>query len=90
MPIEVDIKKTFLYKWGEKEGKQEGLKEGLKKAILLDIEEKFGISKAKQIKKLLDKINEINRLEEIKRKVIRAEIWKDLFCQLYQELKFKK
>jgi len=90
VPIEVDIKKTFLYKWGEKEGKQEGLKEGLKKAILLDIEEKFGISKAKQIKKLLDKINEINRLEEIKRKVIRAEIWKDLFCQLYQELKFKK
>ena len=77
MPIEVDIKKTFLYKWGEKEGKQEGLKEGLKKAILLDIEEKFGISKAKQIKKLLDKINEINRLEEIKRKVIRAETWKD-------------
>jgi predicted transposase YdaD len=51
MPIEVDIKETFLYKWGEKEGKQEGLKEGLKKAILLDIEEKFGISKAKQIKK---------------------------------------
>jgi len=51
MPIEVDIKKTFLYKWGEKEGKQEGLKEGLKKAILLDIEEKFGISKANQIKK---------------------------------------
>jgi hypothetical protein len=35
MPIEVDIKETFLYKWGEKEGKQEGLKEGLKKAILL-------------------------------------------------------
>ncbi|MDT7906786.1 MAG: hypothetical protein RRA63_01900 [Candidatus Calescibacterium sp.] len=82
MPIEVDIKKTFLYKWGEKEGKQEGLKEGLKKAILLDIEEKFGISKAKQIKKLLDKINEINRLEEIKRKVIRAETWKDFVSSI--------
>ena len=51
MSIEVDIKETFLYKWGEKEGKQEGLKEGLKKAIFLDIEEKFGISKANQIKK---------------------------------------
>jgi hypothetical protein len=82
VPIEVDIKKTFLYKWGEKEGKQEGLKEGLKKAILLDIEEKFGISKAKQIKKLLDKINEINRLEEIKRKVIRAETWKDFVSSI--------
>jgi hypothetical protein len=38
MPIEVDIRKTFLYKWGKeeglKEGKQEGLMEGLKKAIL--------------------------------------------------------
>jgi predicted transposase YdaD len=85
MPIEVDIRKTFLYKWGEKEGekrgiekgKQEGLKEGLKKAILVDIEEKFGISKTRRIKKLLDKINEINRLEKIKREVIRAKTWED-------------
>jgi predicted transposase YdaD len=76
MPIEVDIRKTFLYKWGKeeglKEGKQEGLREGLKKAILLDAEAKFGISKARKIKKLLDKINEINRLEKIKREVIRT------------------
>jgi predicted transposase YdaD len=89
MPIQVDIRKTFLYKWGEeegekrgfengkKEGKQEGLREGLKKAILLDAEAKFGISKARQIKKLLDKINEINRLEKIKREVIRAESWEN-------------
>jgi predicted transposase YdaD len=81
MPIEVDIRKTFLYKWGKeeglKEGKQEGLREGLKKAILLDAEAKFGISKARQIKKLLDKINEINRLEKIKREVIRAESWEN-------------
>jgi predicted transposase YdaD len=85
MPIEVDIRKTFLYKWGKEEGlkegeergiekgKQEGLREGLKKAILLDAEAKFGISKARQVKKLLDKINEINRLEKIKREVIRTE-----------------
>jgi predicted transposase YdaD len=81
MPIEVDIRKTFLYKWGKeeglKEGKQEGLREGLKKAILLDAEAKFGISKVRQIKKLLDKINEINRLEKIKRKVIRTESWEN-------------
>jgi predicted transposase YdaD len=81
MPIEVDIRKTFLYKWGKeeglKEGKQEGLREGLKKAILLDIEAKFGISKARQVKKLLDKINEINKLEKIKREVIRTESWEN-------------
>jgi predicted transposase YdaD len=81
MPIQVDIRKTFLYRWGKeeglKEGKQEGLREGLKKAILLDAEAKFGISKARQIKKLLDKINEINRLEKIKREVIRAESWEN-------------
>jgi len=63
MPIQVDIRKTFLYKWGKEEGlkeglkegeqrgiekgKQEGLKEGLRKAILLDIEAKFGISKVR-------------------------------------------
>jgi flagellar biosynthesis/type III secretory pathway protein FliH len=85
MPIEVDIRKTFLYKWGKeeglKEGKQEGLKEGLrkglKKAILLDAEVKFGFSKARKIKKLLDKINEINRLEKIKREIIKVKTWDD-------------
>jgi predicted transposase YdaD len=101
MPIQVDIRKTFLYKWGKEEGlkegkregkqeglkegekrgiekgKKEGLKEGLKKAISLDIEEKFGISKTRQIKKLLVKINEINRLEKIKKEVIRAETWEN-------------
>jgi hypothetical protein len=29
MPIEVDIRKTFLYKWGKEEGLKEGLKEGV-------------------------------------------------------------
>jgi predicted transposase YdaD len=93
MPIQVDIRKTFLYKWGEeegekrgfekgkqeglKEGKQEGLKEGLKKAILLDAEAKFGSSKARKIKKLLDKINDITRLEKIKREIIKAKTWDD-------------
>jgi predicted transposase YdaD len=37
-PIQVDIRKTFLYKWGKeeglKEGKQRGLVKGLKEAIL--------------------------------------------------------
>jgi hypothetical protein len=43
------------------------LKEGLRKAILLDIETKFGISKVRQIKRLLDKMNEIDKLEKVKK-----------------------
>jgi hypothetical protein len=31
MPIQVDIRKTFLYKWGKEEGLKEGLKEVLQK-----------------------------------------------------------
>ena len=101
MPIQIDIRKTLFYKWGEKEGEKrgilKGLKEGekrgivkglekgekrgilkgLKKAILLDVKLKFGIPKAEQIKNLLDKINDINRLEKIKKEVIRAENWED-------------
>ena len=78
MPIQVDIKKTFLYKWG----KEEGLKEGLKKAILLDIKSKFGSSKAKQIKIILDKINDITRLEKIKREIIKAKTWEDFVISI--------
>ena len=89
MPIQIDIRKTLFYKWGEKEGeerglikglkqgKQEGLKEGLKEGILGIIQVKFGSSKAKLIKNLLGKINDINRLEKIKKEVIRAKTWDD-------------
>jgi predicted transposase YdaD len=69
MPIQVDIRKTFLYKWG----KQEGLKEG----ILGIIQVKFGSQRAKQIKNILDKIDDINRLEKIKTEVIRAKSWEN-------------
>jgi predicted transposase YdaD len=60
MPIQVDIRKTFLYKWGEEEGekrgfekgKREGLKEGkqkgLKESILRIVRVRFSSSKAKQ------------------------------------------
>jgi predicted transposase YdaD len=85
MPIQIDIRKTLFYKWGREEGLKEGLREGelrglikgLKKAILLGIQLKFGSSKARQIKNLLDKINDINRLEKIKKEVIKAETWED-------------
>jgi predicted transposase YdaD len=103
MPIQIDIRKTLFYKWGEqkgfekgkkeglkegeqrgivkglKQGKQEGLKEGLKEGILGIIQVKFGSSKAKLIKNLLDKINDITRLEKIKKEVIKAENWDDFF-----------
>jgi predicted transposase YdaD len=85
MPIEVDIRKTFLYKWGKeeglKEGKQEGLKEGrqegLKEAILLGVQIKFGKSKVKEAKTLLEKVNDVNYLKKIKRKIIEAKSWDD-------------
>jgi len=79
MPIQIDIRKTLFYKWGEKEGEKRGIVKGLKKAIPLDIKLKFGGPKAEQIKKLLDKINDINRLEKIKKEVIRAENRDDFF-----------
>jgi predicted transposase YdaD len=98
MPIEVDIRKTFLYKWGKEEGlkegeqrglvkglkhgKQEGLKEGEKRgiekgAILGIIQAKFGSQKAKLIKNILDKIDDINYLKTVKKEVIRAKTWDD-------------
>jgi hypothetical protein len=90
MPIQVDIRKTFLYKWGEKEGEkrgiEKGLKEGLKRAILVDIKLKFGSQKVRQIKKLLDKINDINRLEKIKKEVIISETWED-FSKVFRNHK---
>jgi len=69
MPIQIDIRKTFLYKWG----KQEGLKEGISGIIQV----KFGSQKAKQIKNILDKIDDIKRLEKIKIEAIRAKTWED-------------
>jgi predicted transposase YdaD len=97
MPIQIDIRKTLFYKWGEQKGfekgKKEGLKEGeqrgivkglkqgkqegLKEGILGIIQVKFGSSKAKLIKDLLDRVNDIARLEKIKKEVIKAKTWND-------------
>jgi ASC-1-like (ASCH) protein len=41
------------------------------------VQVRFGSQKAKQIKNLLDKINDIKRLEKIKTEVIRAKTWDD-------------
>jgi predicted transposase YdaD len=93
MPIQIDIRKTLFYKWGEKEGEKRGIvkglkkglikglkqgkQEGLKEGILGIIQVKFGSSKAKLIKNLLDTVNDINRLEKIKKEVIKAKTWDD-------------
>jgi hypothetical protein len=109
MPIQIDIRKTLFYKWGEQKGfekgKKEGLKEGeqrgivkglkqgkqegLKEGILGIIQVKFGSSKAKLIKNLLDRVNDINRLEKIKKEVIKAKTWDD-FIKVFKKHNFKK
>jgi predicted transposase YdaD len=97
MPIQVDIRKTFLYKWGKeeglKEGRQEGLKEGLikglREGIFGIVQTKFGSQKAKLIKNLLEKINDINHLKKIKKEVIRAETWEDFIKVLKNSSKNK-
>jgi predicted transposase YdaD len=110
MPIQVDIRKTFLYKWGKeeglkegkreglKEGKREGLKEGeergikkgkqegLKEAILLGVQLKFGKSKIKEAKTLLEKVNDLNCLKKIKRKIIDVKTWDD-FIKVFRNHK---
>jgi len=86
MPIEVDIKKTFLYKWGKEEGKQEGKQEGLKEAILLGTQIKFGKSKVKEVKNLLGKIDDLNLLKKIKRRIIEAKTWDD-FVRIFRNHK---
>jgi predicted transposase YdaD len=98
MPIQVDIRKTFLYKWGKEEGLKEGLKEGeqrgivkglkegLKKAILSGIKLKFGPSKARQVRNLLVKINDMNQLEKINKELIRSENWQD-FVKIFRNHK---
>jgi len=78
MPIQVDIRKTFLYKWGREEG--------LKEAILLGVQIKFGKSKVKEIKTLLEKVDDLNHLKKIKREIIKAKTWDD-FIKVFRNHK---
>jgi predicted transposase YdaD len=73
MPIQIDIRKTLFYKWGEKEGEKRGKQEGLKEAILLDVQIKFGKSKVKEIKTILEKVDDVNHLKKIKKKNNRSK-----------------
>ncbi len=101
MPIQVDITKTFLYKEGEKRGIQKGLKEGeqrgvvkglkegLKESIVMVVQVKFGQSKSKQVKKLLEKIDDIKQLKKIKREVLMAKRWDDFIKAIMNSQKSK-
>jgi predicted transposase YdaD len=86
MPIQVDIRKTFLYKWGKeeglKEGEQRGVLKGLKRAVLRIVQVKFGSSKAKQIKNFLEKVEDINLLKKIETGAIKAKTWEDFYKTL--------
>jgi predicted transposase YdaD len=75
MPIQVDIRKTFLYKWGEEEGEKRGFEKGLKESILRIAQVKF--RKAKQIKNFLEKVENIKYLKKIEEELIRAKTWED-------------
>jgi len=98
MPIQIDIRKTLFYKWGEREGEKRGLEkglkegekrgkqEGLKEAILLDVQIKFGRSKIKELKTLLEKVDDVNHLKKIKRKIIEAKKWDD-FVKVFRNHK---
>jgi predicted transposase YdaD len=102
MPIQVDIRKTFLYRWGKeegikqgeqrglakglKEGEKKGKQEGLKEAILLGVQFKFGKSKVKEVKTLLEKVDDLNHLKKIKRKIIEAKTWDD-FVKVFRNHK---
>jgi predicted transposase YdaD len=98
MPIQIDIRKTLFYKWGEREGEKRGLEkglkegekrgkqEGLKEAILLDVQIKFGKSKVKKIKTILEKVDDVNHLKKIKRKIIEAKTWDD-FVKVFRNHK---
>ncbi len=83
MPIQVDIRKTFLYKWEEREGEKRGLEKGV---ILGIVQSKFGSSKAKQFKNFLEKVDDINHLKKIKTEAIRAKTWED-FIKFVQNSK---
>jgi hypothetical protein len=78
MPIQVDIRKTFLYKWGREEG--------LKEAILLGVQIKFGKSKVKEIKTLLEKVDDLNHLKKIKEKITEVKTWDD-FIKVFRKHK---
>jgi hypothetical protein len=94
MPIQIDIRKAPFYRWGREEGLKEGeqrgivkgKREGLKEAILLDVQIKFGRSKIKELKTLLEKVDDLNYLKKIKRKIIEAKKWDD-FVKVFRNHK---
>ena len=58
----------------------------MKEAILLGVQIKFGRSKIKELKTLLEKVDNLNYLKKIKRKIIEAKKWDD-FVKVFRNHK---
>jgi hypothetical protein len=58
----------------------------LKEAILLGVQIKFGKSKVKEIKTLLEKVDDLNHLKKIKREIIKAKTLDD-FIKVFRNHK---
>ena len=55
--------------------KKGGIVKGLKEAMLRIVKVKFSSSKAKQVKSLLEKVEDINHLKKIETEAIKAKTW---------------
>jgi hypothetical protein len=53
------------------------------------VQVKFGQSKSKQVKKLLEKIDDIKQLKKIKREVLMAKRWDDFIKAIMNSQKSK-
>ena len=62
---------------GKRRGAKRRKQEGLKESILRIVRVRFSSSKAKQIKKLLEKIDDIKYLKKIETEAIKAKTWDD-------------
>lgn len=97
--IQIPIEKLTSYKVGfskgKREGKREGIKEGLKEAILLDFDTKFsnGESKIKnmkkELKKVLDRTDDLKKLKKIKFFILRADTPDEFIKKTKEYLKIK-
>jgi hypothetical protein len=52
----------------------------------LGVQFKFGKSKVKEVKTLLEKVDDLNHLKKIKRKIIEAKTWDD-FVKVFRNHK---
>jgi hypothetical protein len=64
-------------------------KEGLKEAILLGVQIKFSKSKVREVRNLLEKVDDVDHLKKIKRKITEVKTWDD-FIKIFRNHKRNK